>query len=172
MSSPSLWVIPTPRKVLIAGVADMVASNDGSGELVTYALGSCLGVVVYDPVVKVGGLLHLMLPDSAINPGKGMTNPFMFVDTGVPKLFHAVYGLGGEKSRLIVKIAGGAQFLDEKKVFNIGERNWKAIELILARNGVRISAADVGGRVSRTIRLDLNSGRLSVQVPGTDLYTI
>jgi chemotaxis protein CheD len=135
MSAPSPWVIPAPRKTLVAGVADMVASNDGAGELVTYSLGSCLGVVVYDPIVRVGGLLHLMLPDSSINPGKGVSHPFMFVDTGVPRLFHAVYSMGGEKSRLVVKVAGGAQFLDEKRVFNIGERNFGSLEAILDRNG-------------------------------------
>jgi chemotaxis protein CheD len=172
MSAPSPWVIPAPRKVLIAGVADMVASNDRSAELVTYSLGSCLGVAIYDPVTKVGGLLHLMLPDSSINPAKGVTNPFMFVDTGVPQLFHAVYGMGGEKSRLIVKVAGGAQFLDEKKIFNIGARNWTALEEILARNGVRTSASDVGGRISRTVRLDLSTGRLSIQVPGSEIYSL
>lgn len=172
MSATSPWVIPAPRKVLVAGVADMVASNDRAGELATYSLGSCLGVVIYDPVTKVGGLLHLMLPDSSINPGKGITNPFMFVDTGVPQLFHAVYSMGGEKSRLIVRVAGGAQFLDEKRVFNIGERNFVALEAILARNGVKITSTEVGGRVSRTIRLNLGTGLLTVQVPGSPSFAL
>lgn len=172
MSAPASWVIPAPRKVLVAGVADMVASNDSSAELVTYSLGSCLGVALYDPVARVGGLLHLMLPNSSINPGKAISTPFMFVDTGVPQLFHAVYSLGGEKSRIIIKVAGGAQFLDEKRVFNIGERNQEALQAIFAKNGVKAASADVGGRISRTVRLDLATGRFSIQVPGKEVYSI
>lgn len=150
----------------------MVASNDSAGELVTYSLGSCLGVTIYDPVAKVGGLLHLMLPDSSINPGKAVSNPFMFVDTGVPQLFHTVYDLGGERSRLVVKVAGGAQFLDEKRVFNIGARNIEAFHALLARNGMKVTSADVGGRISRTVRLDLANGRVTIRVPGKEAYSI
>ncbi|MGB8168482.1 MAG: chemotaxis protein CheD [Chthoniobacteraceae bacterium] len=168
----SPWVITPPKKNLVVGVGDMLASNDPAAQIVTYSLGSCLGVAIFDPVKKVGGLLHLMLPDSTINPGRAAMKPHMFVDTGVPSLFRAVYELGGEKSRVILKVAGGAQFLDEKRVFNIGDRNFQALEIILARNGVRIAAADTGGRVSRTVRLDLSTGQFSVQVPGKEVILL
>lgn len=166
----STWVIPPPKKSLVVGVADMVASNDAGADLVTYSLGSCLGITVHDPVSKVGGLLHVMLPDSTIDPAKGTACPFKFVDTGIPRLFQAVYSLGGEKRRIVVKVAGGAQVLDQEKVFNIGSRNYGALTDILARNGKSISAHDVGGVVSRTIRLELSSGKLSVSRPGTPAY--
>jgi chemotaxis protein CheD len=165
----SRWVIPAPKKSLVVGVADMVASNDANAELVTYSLGSCLGVTVYDPVKKVGGLLHLMLPDSRIDSAKGMTEPFMFVDTGVPQLFKTVFNLGGDRGRLIVKVAGGAQFLDEQRTFNIGERNIRAFEEIIARNGLMIHARELGGFNSRTIRLDLATGNFSIHSPGCPL---
>lgn len=166
------WVIAAPRKNLIVGVGDMLASNDVTAVIVTHSLGSCLGVAVYDSAVRVGGLLHAMLPDSAINPERAASRPFMFVDTGLPALFHAVYALGAHKHRLTVKIAGGAQFLDEKKVFNIGDRNLEAVLALLARNGVRPSASECGGRNSRTLRLDLATGGLSLEMPGQEPFTL
>ena len=103
----SKWVIAPPRQTLVVGVADMVVSNDGGAEIVTYSLGSCLGVAIYAPVKNIGGLLHLMLPDSKIDAAKAVSAPFMFVDTGVPRLFHAAYNLGADRNRLVVKVAGG-----------------------------------------------------------------
>ena len=170
MTAIGKWVIPPPRKTLVVGVADMVVSNDPSAELVTYSLGSCLGITVYDPMKKVGGLLHIMLPDSKIDPVKAVSAPFMFVDTGVPRLFQAVYNLGAERSRLAVKVAGGAQLLDEKGVFNIGERNQQALSGLLARNGYAIHVRDVGGLSSRTLRMDLTTGKITIQTPGINTY--
>jgi chemotaxis protein CheD len=172
MPAPGRWVIPTPRTALVVGVADMVVSNDSSAEIVTYSLGSCLGITVYDPVKKVGGLLHIMLPDSSIDPAKGVSAPFMFVDTGLPRLFHAVYNLGGDRNRLIIKVAGGAQLLDQEGIFNIGSRNYTAFMKLLAQNGLKPHATDVGGLSSRTVRLDLTNGNFSVKTPGTPLYLL
>jgi chemotaxis protein CheD len=166
------WVIPPPRKTLVVGVADMVVSNDSSAMLVTYSLGSCLGITVYDPLKKIGGLLHLMLPDSKINPDKAISVPAMFVDTGVPRLFHSVFNLGGDKRRVIVKVAGGAQLLDERGVFNIGERNFKAFAALLAQNGYTAQGQDVGGLSSRTLRMDLTTGEVTIKSAGFDLYAL
>ena len=160
------WVAPAPKKNLVVGMGDMLASNDPQATLVTYSLGSCVGVAIHDPVAKVGGLLHAMLPDSTINCDRATHRPFMFVDTGLPGLFHAVYALGGVKQRLVVRIAGGAQFLDEKKIFNIGQRNVEATLALLARNGVAPQATACGGFSSRTLRLTLGTGALSLDVPG------
>jgi chemotaxis protein CheD len=170
MPAFSRWVIAAPKKNLVVGVADMVASNDGSAELVTYSLGSCLGVTVYDPLKKVGGLLHLMLPDSRIDPKKAVTSPFMFVDTGVPQLFKTVFNLGGDRFRVIVKVAGGAQFLDEQRIFNIGERNIQAFNEMISRNGMAVQARDTGGFNSRTLRFDLATGNVSIHSPGITPY--
>jgi chemotaxis protein CheD len=166
MSNASPWAIAPPRVELVVGVADMITSNDPAAEIITHSLGSCLGVVIYDPLRKVGGLLHFMLPDSTIDPIKAVKTPFMFADTGLPRLFRAVYGLGGEKSRLQVKVAGGAEFLDDQRLFNIGPRNVIALRNILTRNGVCPAAMDVGGQISRTVRLNLSNGQVSIRTPG------
>ena len=170
MLASSKWVIPPPKKSLVVGVADMAASNDPGADLVTYSLGSCLGITVYDPSRKIGGLLHVMLPDSKIDPAKAGTSPFMFVDTGVPRLFHAVYNLGAQRGNLVVKAVGGAQFLDPNGVFNIGERNQTALTHLLSRNGHSLHNRDLGGVASRTIRLDLTTGTIAIQSPGAQRY--
>ena len=94
----------------------------------------------------------------------------MFVDTGVPRLFQAVCNLGAERRRLTVKVAGGASLLDEQGVFNIGERNAQALSGLLARNGYVIHARDVGGLSSRTLRLDLTTGNVTIKTPGINTY--
>lgn len=147
-------------------MGDMLTSNDTSASLVTYSLGSCVGVAIYDPVAKVGGLLHAMLPDSTINLDRSSTRPFMFVDTGLPAMFHAVYALGGLKHRLVIKLTGGAEFLDEKKIFKIGQRNVETTIAMLERNGVTLAASETGGRASRTVRLDLSNGNFTLETPG------
>jgi chemotaxis protein CheD len=170
MATIGKWVIAPPRKTLVVGVADMVVSNDASAELVTYSLGSCLGICIYDPQKKVGGLLHIMLPESRIDAQKAVSAPFMFVDTGVPRLFHALYNLGAERHRVVVKVAGGAQLLDEQGIFNIGARNLQALKALLAHNGYTIHAQDVGGLSSRTVRMDLTTGDITIKPPGTNTY--
>jgi chemotaxis protein CheD len=144
----------------------MLTSNDTTAMLVTYSLGSCVGVAAYDPVAKVGGLLHAMLPDSTINTERAASRPYMFVDTGLPAMFHALYGLGALKPRLIIKLAGGAELLDEKRVFNIGNRNVDIVLNMLARNGVKLVAQETGGRESRTLRIDLANGKMTLDMPG------
>jgi len=172
MSGLAQWVIPAPRKSLVVGVADMAVSNDHGADLITYSLGSCLGITIYDPAAKVGGLLHIMLPDSSIDHAKAMSSPFMFVDTGVPQLFRAAYNLGAERQRLVMKVAGGAQMLDPGRLFNIGARNFQALMEILGRNGFAIQGLDIGGLASRTMKMDLNTGIVTIKSPGTDPYAL
>ena len=117
-------------------------------------------------MAKVGGLLHAMLPDSTRNMHRAAAHPFMFVDTALPAMFHAVYALGALKRRLVVKLAGGAEFLDENKVFNIGDQNITAVLTLLARNAVKLEASATGGRHSRTVRLDLAMGAVTLDIPG------
>ena len=153
-------------KQIVVGMGDMVVSRDPDSILVTYSLGSCVGITVYDPVIQVGGLLHAMLPNAEINPERARSRPYMFVDTGLPALFHSVYSFGGFKSRLVVKLVGGAEFLDEQKLFKIGHRNVETSLHLLSRNGVPLKAQDTGGRESRTVRLHLSDGGLSIDSPG------
>ena len=151
---------------LIVGMAAMQVSNDPRVTIVTYALGSCIGLTIHDPVAQVGGLLHFMLPESSTNPEKAKTNPYMFADTGVPLLFLEAYRLGGDKGRIQVKLAGGAQLLDDSGYFNIGKRNHMALRKILRANNVLIQGEMVGGQVNRTVRLEIGSGRVWVKTSG------
>jgi chemotaxis protein CheD len=144
---------------LIVGVSDMKVSNDPKGVLVTYSLGSCIGIAVFDPVVKAGGLLHYMLPESSLDSAKATANPFMFADTGIPRLFKSVYELGGMKSRMRVVMVGGSKVLDQNGFFNIGQRNEMAARKLFHRNNVVIDFADTGGSGNRTIRLAIRDGK-------------
>jgi chemotaxis protein CheD len=150
---------------LTVGVGDCKVSNGADSVLATYALGSCIAVAIYDPVAAVGGLLHFMLPESSLNPDKASQNPFMFADTGIPLLFHTAYGLGAVKRRLVVRVVGGAQVMDENGVFNIGKRNHLALRKILWKAGVMIHGEEIGGTVSRTVRLEVASGRFWIRGP-------
>jgi chemotaxis protein CheD len=144
---------------LIVGVSDMKVSNDPDSVLVTYSLGSCIGIAVFDPVIKVGGLLHYMLPESSLDGTKAAANPFMFADTGIPRLFKSVYELGGAKSRMRVIMVGGSKVLDQNGFFNIGKRNEMAARRLFHRNNVVIDFADTGGSGNRTIRLAIRDGK-------------
>jgi chemotaxis protein CheD len=152
--------------LLTVGVGDCKVSKAADAVLATYALGSCIAVAIHDPVAAVGGLLHFMLPESSVNPYKASQNPFMFADTGIPLLFHAAYQLGAEKRRLAVRAVGGAQVMDENGVFNIGRRNHLALRKILWKAGVMIHGEEIGGTTSRTVRLEVATGRFWVRGPG------
>ncbi len=142
-------------------VGDMKVGKKGD-ILVTHALGSCLGLMIYDPQVRVGGMLHAMLPLSKINPQKAEANPYMFVDTGVPKLFKSVYDLGAQKSRLIVKAAGCGQPLGNNEMFKIGERNHIVLKKLLWKNNILLESEDIGGTSSRTVTFDLDTGQIVI----------
>jgi len=145
----------------IVAVGDMKIGRR-SDSIVTHALGSCLGLVVYDPVANIGGLLHAMLPLSKINPVKAEANPFMFVDTGVPALFRALYAIGGQKSRMIIKAAGCGNPLGKNEMFKIGERNYTVLKKLLWKNNILLETEDVGGTASRTIHFDIDTGQTVV----------
>ena len=150
----------------IVPMGKMAVSAVEGEELVTYALGSCLGVAIYDPVAIVGGLLHVMLPLSTSDPERAAENPTLYVDTGVPLLFRACYEMGAEKRRLVVKVAGGATTRDENDIFQIGRRNMVVLRKLLWKNGVLLQAEDVGGRDSRTMSLTIGSGAVTVKANG------
>lgn len=144
-----------------------IASQAGD-LIITYALGSCLGIAIHDPVACVGGLLHVMLPLSSIDPPKAKENPFMFVDTGVPRLFLDCYKEGARKERLIVKVAGGANVNENVRdeYFQIGKRNFVMLRNLLWKNGVLLRAHDVAGTVSRTMTLEIGSGEVTIRSNG------
>ncbi|WP_321475372.1 chemotaxis protein CheD [uncultured Paludibaculum sp.] len=152
---------------LVVGVGDCKVTGDPLAELVTYALGSCIAVAIWDPVTRVSGLLHFMLPDSGVDRnGNGREHPYRYADTGTPLLFRGAYQEGAEKRRLVVRLAGGAAVVNDNGVFNIGKRNYAALRKILWKAGVMVHAEDVGGGVSRTVRLEAESGRMIVRASG------
>jgi chemotaxis receptor (MCP) glutamine deamidase CheD/CheY-like chemotaxis protein len=129
---------------LIVGISDCKITRDSESMLVTYALGSCIAVAMHDPITKVSGLLHYMLPESAIDKTKAEQNPYMFADTGIPHMMDALKAAGGDGKRMVVRLAGGAQVLDGQGVFQIGKRNYLAAPRILWKAGMLIAAEAEG----------------------------
>jgi chemotaxis protein CheD len=149
--------------LITVGIGDCKVSKDPSDVLVTHALGSCIGVVLYDPIAKVAGLLHYMLPDSTLDPDKAAQRPFVFADTGIPLLLKNTCQLGAVKSRSVVMVAGGAQMLDPNGTFNIGQRNHVAMRKIFWKAGVIVRNEEIGGTSSRTMRIDVACGRVQLR---------
>ena len=145
----------------------MKTSNQAGDSIVTYSRGSCIGLVIYDPLARAGGMLHYMLPDSSIDKDKAKAKPYMFADTGIPRLFKESYTLGAKKGRLKVFVAGGAEILDQQGFFNIGKRNYMALKKMLYRNNVLIKKQAVGGNVNRTVRLEIDTGHIYIKTSGS-----
>jgi chemotaxis protein CheD len=153
---------------VVVGIADCQTSKDRNATLVTYALGSCVGVAVFDPGSTVGGLLHILLPESSLDTAKAAKNPCMFADTGIAALLDRCAELGASKSRLKVWLAGGSAVMDDRGVFNIGKRNQLAARKALWKAGLLTLSEDLGGQGSRTVRLELESGTFWIRAAGTD----
>jgi chemotaxis protein CheD len=158
--------------VITVGIADCQTSRNEDSVLVTHALGSCIAVAVHDPVAQVAGLLHIMLPDSSINREKAAKQPYMFADTGIPALLGAACALGASRNRLSVRLIGGAQVLDPNGIFNIGKRNHLACRKLLWSAGLMVQAEAVGGHISRTVRLEVGTGRLFWTASGGPLQEL
>lgn len=157
-----------PSVVHTVGISEMAVRAGGEEVLVTYSLGSCVGLSVFDPQARVGGLIHCMLPLSKIDPVKAAASPAMFVDTGVPALLQAVFELGAERKRLVIKVAGASSLLDERGLFKIGERNYTVLRKLLWKNDILIAAEDVGGTAARSMYLHLASGRTVIRSLGEE----
>ncbi len=150
-------------------ISDLKVSAEPEDVLVTYALGSCIAVMVHDPVRKAAGMIHYMLPLSETSLEKAKVRPAMFADTGIPILFQSLYALGAQKRDLIVKVAGGGALYDDKGLFSIGKRNYTMMRKMFWKTGVIVSAEDVGGAKSRTARLHVGSGRCTVTSQGEEV---
>ena len=151
---------------VVVGIADMKVSNKPGDILITYSLGSCIGLVIWDPQARVGGMLHYMLPDPGVDKSKAQQKPFMFASSGVPALFKAAYALGADKNRLVVKVVGGSQVMDTAGIFNIGVRNYEILTRMFAKNNIRIGKEDIGGNVNRTVSLEIGTGVTMLKVSG------
>ena len=142
---------------ITVGIADMKLAQ-GSGILITYALGSCIGLCFHDPRLRLGALLHVMLP---LNMEAGRKNPLKYADTGIRETLRQMEAKGASRSRITVKIAGGAKMFEVSggNLGNIGQRNIESVHTILKQEGLRLIAEDVGGKVARTLLFDVASGQ-------------
>ena len=157
---------------IVIGVGELAVSDQPGAELVTYSLGSCVGVVIHDRSAGVGGLLHLMLPESNLNPDRARRQPGVFADTGLPLLFKQAYQLGAKKGRMRVVLVGGSQVMDSSGHFNIGKRNYTAVRKIFWRNNVLVDKEDVGGNVNRTVGLSVATGQVWVKTNGQEVKSL
>ena len=155
-------------KNITVDIADIKISNDPDSVIVTYALGSCIAVMLYDPIQRVGGMIHFMLPTANTSPEKASSKPGMFADTGIPLLFEKMYSYGCTKENMVVKVAGGGALYDDNGMFNIGKRNYTILRKMFWKNNVIIHGEDVGGRKSRTAKLYVGTGRVTIKSSGEE----
>jgi len=154
--------------LITVNISDMKVSSNPEDVLVTYSLGSCVGVTLYDPLQKIGGLIHCMLPLSKVDPERAKEVPYMFVDTGLPLMLQTLINMGANKNRIVAKVAGGAVLLDDNGMFRIGERNHIVVRKLLWKNNILISSEDVGGTIARTVYLQINDGKTIIKSAGKE----
>jgi chemotaxis protein CheD len=148
---------------MTVGVSDGKVSRRSDDVLTTYALGSCIAVALYDPQLRVGGMLHFQLPSSTADTQRAQEKPLMFADTGMHWLLEQMERFGAEKKRLEVRLAGGASMLNDSGLFDIGRRNHTAIRKLLFQQRMFIAAEQVGGKEPRTMMLNIADGAVSIR---------
>lgn len=159
----------TKRRVVI-DISDAEVSKDPSDVLVTYSLGSCIGVCLYDPAIHAGGMLHYQLPTSTMDLARARDNPFMFADTGMEWLLAALLSGGANKRRMHVRLAGGATMATGPQGFDIGKRNYLAVRKILWSHGMFIQGEDVGGSSARNLYMNMADGAVTVRSNGLERH--
>ena len=150
---------------LVVGIADMKMARQ-NGMLITYALGSCIGICLYDPLIQLAALVHIMLP---LNMETNRKSPLKYADTGIRETLRQMVEHGGMPSRIVAKMAGGARMFDvpgSGNLGNIGQRNIESAHLVLRREGVRLLREDVGGTTARTLLFDTQTGQACVRSYG------
>ncbi len=153
----------------IVGVADIKTGAGAASVICTYALGSCLGITLYDASRKIGGMLHAMLPDSRLHQGQ-TTRIAMFLDSGMSELLAQLKRAGCQERNLECKVFGGSQVMSADKFFRIGDRNIQTFRDLSQKIGLRVSVWEVGGHVNRTIKFYLEAGQVSVRTPSQPLF--
>lgn len=154
-------------KQYVIGIADMKQSR-ATGTLITYALGSCVGICIYDPGIKLGSMIHIMLPQA---PENKMDNIFKYADTGILETIRKMEAFGAVRARMIAKIAGGAKMFDipdSSILGNIGDRNGLAVKRILQEQRIKLTHADLGANYARTMSFDVETGMAKIKVFGRD----
>ena len=150
---------------IAVGLAEVKLSRSPDDVLVAFGLGSCLGIGMYDPILHLGGLLHAVLPmnnDSKMEASK-------YVDSGIAMLMDMMLQGGAQKSRLVIKMVGGATMLNISSLsstFDIGSRNIEAARQIFGKMGIKLNSEEVGGKIGRTARLYVANGRYTIRMMG------
>ncbi len=146
----------TVENKITIGIADMKMAKD-SGMLITYALGSCIGICLYDQRIKLAAMVHIMLP---LNMEPGRKNTFKYADTGLRETLRLMESKGASRARITAKIAGGAKMFEVSggNLGNIGQRNIESVHLNLKKEGIQLLKEDVGGSVARTLLFDPATG--------------
>jgi chemotaxis protein CheD len=156
-------------KEINVGLGEQAISRNAEDILVAYGLGSCVGVVMNEPVSRVSGLLHAILPRPTNGMERAVSNIHKYVENGIEDLITRLVMEGANRSRLVVRIVGGANMLissDLTRSFDIGTRNIEAARTTLNRLKIPIAAAEVGGHIGRTVRVYVADSRVTVRVIG------
>ena len=159
-------------QMIKVGMADLKLCK-APDAITTLGLGSCVGIAIRDPITKVGGLAHIMLPDSTQFANN--TNIPKFADTGAKELVRIIVAAGGNRARLVAKIAGGAQmfsFQGKADLMGVGQRNVEAVKKVLAEMKIPILASDTGLNFGRTVEFYPETGDYIIKAVGKGVKTI
>lgn len=149
-------------ELLIIGIADMKITK-ASGSLITYALGSCIGICIYDPNLKLAGMAHIILPEA---PTENVIKPLKYADTGLITLVRKMESMGGNRRAFVAKIAGGAKMFDIPgggNIGNIGKRNIEAVKINLRALGIKLACEEVGSNIARTLSMNADTGLCKIK---------
>jgi chemotaxis protein CheD len=155
----------------VVGIADYKFS-EAPDTLVTFALGSCVGVVLYDRADKIGGLAHVMLPSSTLMPGAGKDERMKFADTAIADMLRDMERAGAHRSKLSARIAGGANMFNAPigtSMASIGENNVESVKRVLKELGIPLEGEDTGGFSGRTVSVDLENGKMQIRSLGSNI---
>lgn len=160
------------NKVMIVG--EQGISGNAEDTLKTFALGSCIGVILLDPVTRTVGMAHIALPDASVNPEKAKSKPGYFVNSGIDHLLGLMNkeGCASDGKGMVAKLTGGAAVLKGNDVFNVGGRNVDAARHLLTKKGIKIVSEDVGKTFSRTASVDIGSAKVMLSSPGREDWFI
>ena len=153
---------------IVVNVGDAGISRDSRDVLVTYGLGSCIGVCMYDPVVCLGAMVHCQLPDSRINQTKAKHNPLVFVDTGLKMVIDKMLSMGANRRLIRTVIAGGASMKMMSQNSDIGRKNYQSVRKTLWKTNMFVDADDVGGNSARTMYLNIADGVVTIRCIGAE----
>lgn len=148
--------------LLTVGIGEWAVSKDPQALIKTYALGSCVAVMIYDTSIHLAGLIHIALPDSGIDKDLAQSKPGKFADLGLPLMIEEMKALGATRNHIWVKLAGGASMMDPQAFFDIGKRNVLAVKRVLWKSTLGPVAEDIGGDSSRTVTMAVLGGEVSL----------